>query len=168
MWALLKPNKPTDSFSKIILCSFYSPPNSKKNKQLLEHIAMTYNTLKLQHPNAAFILSGDKNNLDETKILALNPDIRQIVSRNTRLDKILTILITDLHKFYRAPQVIPPVPVDTEGLGIPSDHSGIFAMPISSSEMQRGTEVVRKVIRPMPDSLLLKFGSSLAAEFALA
>ena len=69
---------------KVILCSFYSPPNSKKNVQLIDHISVTYNRLKIQHPDAAMLLSGDKNNLDENKILALNPNFRQLVNQNTR------------------------------------------------------------------------------------
>ena len=30
VWALLRPNIPTGDIRKIILCSFYSPPNSRK------------------------------------------------------------------------------------------------------------------------------------------
>ena len=100
VWALYRPLTPTGSIKKIILCSLYSPPNSKKNKKLIDHISLTYNQLKIQHPDAATIISGDKNSLDDSHILALNPDFRQIVSKNTRKSKILTIVITDLHNYY--------------------------------------------------------------------
>ena len=79
VWALLKPKDPAALIRKVILCSFYSPPNSKKNKLLLDHIINTYNCLKTKHPEASIIMSGDKNNLDETIILAMNSDLRQIV-----------------------------------------------------------------------------------------
>ena len=40
VWALLRPIKPTAHIRKVILCSFYSPPNSKKNKLLIDHISI--------------------------------------------------------------------------------------------------------------------------------
>ena len=108
IWALVKPVKQMGSIKKIIACSFYSPPNSRKNKQLVEHIANTYSFLKIQHPDASVIISGDKNSLDDTLLLSLNPQFRQIVTKNTRKGSLLTIVITDLHKFYRVPVIIPP------------------------------------------------------------
>ena len=82
VWALMRPINPTGDVKKVILCSFYSPPNSRKNKHLIDHISITYNSLKIQHPEADFLMSGDKNDLDEKHILALNPNFRQIVSKN--------------------------------------------------------------------------------------
>ena len=96
VWAMLRPVEHTGVIRRIILCSLYSPPNSKKNVMLIDHISLTYNCLKTQYPDAAILISGDKNSLDESKILALNPNFRQVVDRNTRQNKILTILITIL------------------------------------------------------------------------
>ena len=77
---------------------------------------------------------------------------------------ILTILISDLHSYYHVPKVIPPVPVDIIGQGVPSDHNGILAVPLSSEDSQRST-IPRKVkVRPMPDSLVCKFGALLVRE----
>ena len=164
VWALLRPTVPTGEIRKIILCSFYSPPNSRKNRLLVDHISMTYNGLKIQHPQAAILISGDKNSLDEKNILALNPKFRQIVSQNTRKDKILTILITDIPGHYHVPLIIPPVPVDVPGQGVPSDHSGVLAVPLSSENPQRATEARKTKVRPLPDSLIRKFGSILVNE----
>ena len=114
--------------------------------------------------NAGTLISGDKNNLDEKKILALDPKLTQIVSRNTRKNKILSIIITDLQSYFHEPEIIPPVPVDVQGKGVPSDHNGVFALPISSSNSLR-TTVARKIeVRPMPESLMSKFGQILANE----
>ena len=155
---------PTGDVRKIILCSFYSPPNSKKNKVLVDHISVSYNSLKIQHPDSAIFISGYKNSLDETNILALNPKFHQIVSQNTRKNKILTILITDLPGYYQVPQIIPPVPVDVFGHGVPSDHNGVFVLPITSENSQRKS-IARKVqVRPLPESLICKFGSVLVKE----
>ena len=164
VWALMRPVEPIGDIRKIILCSFYSPPNSRKNNLLVDHISVTYNSLKIQHPNAATLISGDKNSLDERNILALNPSFHQIVSRNTRNNKILTILITDLPGYYHVPQVIPPVPVDVPGHGVPSDHNGVLAVPLSSANSQRKAETSKMTVRPLPDSLVCKFGSILVQE----
>ena len=67
VWAILKVSNPNETMKNIILCSFYSPPNSKKNGQLIDHIAQTYQELMIQHPEARIIFSGDKNSLDEKK-----------------------------------------------------------------------------------------------------
>ena len=159
VWALLKPIVFTGEIRKIILCSFYSPPRSRKNAMLIDHISLTYNSLKIQYPDAFLIFSGDKNSLDERSILALNTNFRQMVQNNTRKDKILTIIISDLHKYYHNPVVIPPVPVDVPGQGVPSDHNGVLALPLTSGSSQRKTVVQKVKVRPMPDTLINKFGS---------
>ena len=164
VWGLLRPLHHTGVVRKVILCSFYSPPNSRKNLKLIDHISITYNSLKIQHPEAAIIISGDKNNLDDRKILALNPDFRQIVTKNTRQDKTLTIIITDLHRYYHTPSIIPPVPVDIPGQGVPSDHNGVQALPISAANSQRSTQSTKVKVRPLPASLIQKFGNTIVSQ----
>ena len=41
VWALLRPNEVSGRIKKVILCSFYSPPNSRKNRDLVDHISIT-------------------------------------------------------------------------------------------------------------------------------
>ena len=127
-------------------------------------MSLVYNSLKSEHPEAAFIISGDKNNLDESKILALNCNFRQIVSKNTRKEKVLTVIITDLHRFYHNPLVIPPVPLDVRNIGVPSDHSGVYAEPFTLTHQQRVPEVRHQSVRPRPDSLVKKFGKLITTE----
>ena len=162
VWGLLRPIEPIGEIRKIILCSFYSPPNSRKNNALIDHISVTYNSLKMQHPDAGALICGDKNHLDETKILALDPNFSQIVSQNTRKDKILTIIITDLQSFFHVPKIIPPVPVDVPGKGVPSDHNGVLAVPITNANSQKKSQVTKTFVRPMPESGIQKMGEVLA------
>ena len=164
VWGLLRPKELTGNIRKIIICSYYSPPNSRKNNLLIDHISVTWNSLKLQHPDAGTIISGDKNNLDDKKILALDPTFEQIVSKNTRKNKILSIIITDLKKYFHVPEIIPPIPVDVPGKGVPSDHNGVSAVPISSANSQRKCQARKVEVRPLPESLILKFGEVLANE----
>ena len=133
VWAILRPIESSGLIKKIILCSLYSPPNSKKRNLLIDHISITYNALKIQHPTAGTIICGDRNSLDEKKIVALDPNFHQILSQNTRLDNRLYLIITDLNSFYHNPLIIPPVPVDVIGKGVPSDHSGVIAEPVTGS-----------------------------------
>jgi hypothetical protein len=164
VWALLRPIESTGEIRKIILCSLYSPPNSKKNNLLIDHISLTYNALKIQHPEARTMICGDRNNLDEKKIIALDPNFHQSLSQNTRKDKRLYMIITDLQSYYHVPIVIPPVPVDVPGQGVPSDHCGVLTVPITNINSQRKSESRKVKVRPLPDSLISKFGSILVNE----
>ena len=87
----------------------------------------------LKHPNSRTIICGDKNNLDERRILALDPNFQQTITQNTRKDKRLYVLISDLQSFYNVPTIIPPVPVDVPGQGVPSDHKEVIAVPLTNA-----------------------------------
>ena len=45
VWGLLKPKNPSAKFKKIIICSFYSPPNKKKNTKMADYIVSTLQML---------------------------------------------------------------------------------------------------------------------------
>ena len=100
VWGLLKLKLKAGKVSKIILCSFSSPPYSKKNTLLVNHISITLGKLRLEHPLAATIIAGDKNNLDDGRLLAIDSNFHQIVSQPSLNGKILDIIVTDLHRFY--------------------------------------------------------------------
>ena len=65
VWGLLKPKFKSFKFKKIILCSFYSPPKSRKNTKLADHIIGTLHMLNTVHPDSGIILGGDKNTMME-------------------------------------------------------------------------------------------------------
>ena len=92
-------------------------------------MSVTINRLKIVHPKASFIIAGDKNDLNEKEILSICPAFRQIVLKPTRKEKTLTIVITDLHRYFQEPFIIPPVPVDEGATGVPSDHQGVLIIP---------------------------------------
>ena len=64
VWGLVRPNVQTPKFKGIIVCSFYSVPNSKRKTQLVEHIFINYGELKAVHRNCFFLAGGDKNDLN--------------------------------------------------------------------------------------------------------
>ena len=128
---------------------------------LIDHIATVLNKLKSEHPDAATIIAGDKNDLDESGILALDPAFVQIVRKPTRKTKVLSIIITDLRRFYVEPKIVEPVPVDDPMKGVPSDHNGVLAVPINSSEFTKDTSKEIKFVRPMPQASIVEYRRSI-------
>ena len=163
VWGLLRPKDPIGGISKIVICSFYCPPKSRKKGALIDHMAITINKLKILHPKASYIIAGDKNDLNENEILAICPSFRQIVLKPTRKDKTLTIVITDLHRLFQEPFIIPPVPVDRGAAGVPSDHLGVLVLPVNSSAPAGKTK--RSItVRPIKQSALDSFGKQIVLE----
>ena len=163
VWGMLRPKVPTGSVSKLILCSFYSPPNSKRKGALVDHIANTFNKLKVMHPKANFIIAGDKNDLRENEIVSICPSFKQIVLKPTRKSKTLTIVVTDLHRFFHEPVVIPPVPVDNGATGVPSDHLGVLVLPVNQFSQKKTTQKTISV-RPIKESALQSFGQQIVLD----
>ena len=157
VWGLLKPKTVIGGISKVILCSFYSPPASRKKSALIDHMSVTINKLKVIHPTANFIIAGDKNDLNENLILSLSPSFRQIVQKPTRKNKTLEIVITDLHRLYQEPFIVPPVPVDNGAGGVPSDHFGLIVIPLNNTSTPHCSKKT-KVVRPIKQSSLDSFG----------
>ena len=70
-------------------------------------------------------------------------------------------MITDLQCYYLVPIVIPPVPYDIPGQGVPSGHNGVLVVPLFTEKSQRTADSRKVNIRPLPESLISKFGSIL-------
>ena len=66
--------------------------------------------------------SGDINCHRLDPILNLSPQLKQIVDRPTRGDKILDPIITDLHSFYLRPMIEDPLQVNDNEIGENSDY----------------------------------------------
>ena len=113
VWALLTPKSiSNDSVVKhIVLGAVYVRP-SKPNKSLLyDHIAEVYNVLNAKYGKGLFwCIAGDTNQLKLDPILHLNPNLRSVVTKPTRINtknpkksSILDNIITDLHQWYQEP-----------------------------------------------------------------
>ena len=100
VWGLLKPKVVTGKISTIIVCCFYSPPNSKKNRVLIDHLTVTLQSLLSKHPNAGVIISGDRNSIDISSLLSIDPSLRQTVREVTRGQKILDVIVTNLARYF--------------------------------------------------------------------
>ena len=60
IWGLLKSKSPTAKFKKIIICSFYSPPNKNKNSKMDDHIVSMLQMLCSKYPDCGIILGADR------------------------------------------------------------------------------------------------------------
>ena len=60
-------------------------------------------------------------------------------------------MITDLQSFYNVPMIIPPVPVDVPGKGVPSDHKGVIAVPLTTVNPFKKAESRKFKVRPLPE-----------------
>ena len=92
VWGLLRPKNPGAKFKKIIVCSFYSPPNKQRNSKLADHIVGTLHMLAANHPGSAIILGADKNYMDIRPILNCGLRLRQCVDKPTRQGSFLMSL----------------------------------------------------------------------------
>ena len=90
-------------FKEIVICSFYNPPKSRKQKYLIEHISTTTHLLQSKYPNAAVVIGGDKNEMNITSLTTTLPNFVQVVIKPTYKQKILDVLLLNNSKFYDAP-----------------------------------------------------------------
>ena len=64
VWGLMRPKRQPAKIREIIVAAFYSPPNSRKNPLLLDHLISTTQSLLSKYPDAGLVIGGDKNNLN--------------------------------------------------------------------------------------------------------
>ena len=159
----MKPKVVTGKITTIIVCCFYSPPRSRKNSVLIDHITTTIQSLLNIHNNPGVIISGDRNQIEIPSLLSIDPSLRQTVRLPTRGLRIIDVIVTNLASFFNEPVIIPPILPDRPGHGAPSDHNGVFATPHTNQHLSDKRTKVTKKIRPLPESLLQSFHSKLAA-----
>ena len=160
----MRPKKVSQRIKEIIVCAFYSPPKSKKNPLLLDHLISTTHFLLTKYPNAGIILGGDKNDLNLAPLLRGVPRLKNIVTKNTYKNKILDVILTNMHALYSVPIIVPPVPPDDPLCGAPSDHSTAIAIPLAQDMARKSRDYVIKTHRPLPESGILEFGEWICSE----
>ena len=161
---MLKPKSENAKYKKIILCSFYSPPRSRKNLKLTDHIVTTLQMLATQYPDCPIILGADKNDMDIRPILNCGLRLRQVVDLNTRGAKILDILVMNYPQLYNSPVIVPPVPCDDPTSGVPSDHSVPVCYPHTDRHNPPARNYNTIKYRPLPDTSIAKFGEWITAQ----
>ena len=72
-WGLLKPQNPTGHIKSIIVCSFYSPPNSRKKSALINHIVLTTLSSNPNTQNQLLYVMGTRMTLTYSSFWILTP-----------------------------------------------------------------------------------------------
>ena len=139
-------------FKEVLVCSFYSPPSSKKNKKLTDHLVTTTHALLAKYPNAAVILAGDKNDLPLSPLLQCLPKFVQIVNQPTHGSKIIDVMIMNCAQMYSVPKMSPPLLPDNPQQAAPSDHQVPIVRPLAHSLNYVSNTYVEKKYRPLPES----------------
>ena len=152
IWGMMKPKDENAIYKRIIVCSFYSPPNSRKNAKLTDHIVTTLQMLSTQYPDSPIILGADRNKMNISPILNCGLRMKQCVDLPTyNNEKIHDIIIMNKPELYKSPIIVPPVPCDVPSAGVASDHS----VPVCYPHTDRNTRPVRNyrtiTHRPLPD-----------------
>ena len=90
---------------------------------------MNYYLMKMQFPEAWFLFLGDFNCYKPDQLFSLSPQLRQLVHYNTYGDKVLDLIVTDMHTWYHPPvpsdHLLPNLPDEAS----PSDHLGNLLIP---------------------------------------
>ena len=64
IWGLLKPKHTPSKYQNIVVCCFYSPPKSRKNIKLTDHLIGTLHMLSTKYPDCGIIMGADKNSMN--------------------------------------------------------------------------------------------------------
>ena len=115
VWGLMRPKKVISKIREIIISAFYSPPKSKKKSKLLDQMMPTTHLLLTKYPEAGLIMGDDKKDLKIGPLLIGIPRMKNMVTKPTHKNKILDVILTNLHQFYNVPIIAPPdgVPLAT-------------------------------------------------------
>ena len=158
IWCLLKPKTPTCKFKNIIACSFYSPPDKRKNSKMADHLVSTLHMLYAKFPDSGLILGADRNAMDIKPVLNCGLRLRQVVDKPTRGDKILDIIIMNLSSYYNTPYIAPPICPDDPTRGKPSDHSVPVCTPHTDRYKPAHRNYQIRKYRPITETCMHKVG----------
>ena len=161
IWTMVRPKNPTQGLEikEIICASFYSPPKSRKNSKMIDHIITTVHYLQSSYPKACFILGGDKNKLPLAPLLDGLPGFFQIVTKVTHKENILDVIMTNFPQLFSNPVTVPPVQPDDPKNGKPSDHLTVIAVPLNKAQNPISREYHYITVRPIPESKKQIFGN---------
>ena len=161
VWVVLTPQGVTmdSNIQKIVIGSLYCKPNSRKKTLLLDHIAEVYQLMSTKYSKGLhWILAGDFNELKIQGILDISPQLKQVVTKPTRLNppRILDKVITTLYALYQTPIILPPLDNDPNKDGKPSDHNIVVMSAISvlNNKPARETKII--TFRPITEAGIVK------------
>ncbi|XP_035677313.1 uncharacterized protein LOC118416330 [Branchiostoma floridae] len=152
IWVSVRPRRLPRGVSQVVVGAVYNLPSSPHQELLLEHLVSATDDIRTRNPDAGMILLGDFNHLDIGQLCNGN-NLSQFVKEPTRGQAMLDLIITNLEKHYKIPQVCSP-------LGL-SDHSTVLWEP----QITRKENFTKcKTVRPIRDSDRRVFGQWICSQ----
>ncbi|KAI8494998.1 hypothetical protein Bbelb_269840 [Branchiostoma belcheri] len=146
VWVTARPKRLPRGVSEVVVGAVYNPPSSPHQDLLLDHLVSVTDDIRTRNPEAGIILLGDFNHLDISQLCNGN-NLSQVIKEPTRGQAMLDLIITNLDKHYKTPQILGP-------LGL-SDHNTVLWEP-QTTRKENFTK--RKTLRPIRDSDRRAFG----------
>ena len=162
-WALFTPlTQNKNGVKKIAVGSFYVSPNSVYKTKTLDHIMSSIHQLRSEHGNdLKFLLGGDLNRLNITRILDSYSALKQVVAVPTRKTETLEVLLTDMPTLFHPPTTLDPLQVDEDKQGSDSDHLMVIFAPILNQKYKVVRQKKTIITRPLPEDKIKEFGSDI-------
>jgi hypothetical protein len=88
---------------------------------MLAHIESRLDTILREHPHAGIVIMGDFNTLPDHK-LRNSYNLKQVVNKATRGDRILDKILTNMHPHFKCPDVFSPIGT--------ADHNVVVYTPL--------------------------------------
>ena len=135
LWLIIRPPTLPSPISVIVLVIVYCPPwySAEMKRSLVRTITLGVDFFAGKFSSACFLILGDFNLLDINFFSRLL-HFKQLVTQNTRANRILDMIFTNFKDNYNEPIILPP-------LGR-SDHNSVF---LSSEGLQRVASQHRQV-----------------------
>lgn len=140
LWLTVHPPKLPRSISCVIIGIVYHPPKAN-SFNLYKHICSSLDHILNIHPQAGIILSGDFNHFKDSQIKNIYK-MTQVIDFNTRGNKILDKIFTNLDQLYNTPKSFAP-------LG-KSDHSVIMYCPTTQPNYKH--PITKTILRRSGDA----------------
>ncbi len=121
LWVWLRPKRLPRGVPCVIIGTIYHPPNAD-DSEMLDYLSTTLTIIEGQYPGCGIFLAGDFNRPNVNR-LSTQFKMKQLVRSSTRGDRILDLILTNLHQLYdrNSVQILLPF-----GL---SDHNVVLLHP---------------------------------------
>ena len=166
VWSIITPKSLPKwaKIKRICLASIYISPRSNYKSQTITHIIESIHSIRTYYDNdIALCLGGDFNKFPIEDILDSLGSLQSVQWECTRKNEVLDLVITDMHTHYLPTTTIPPLGVDSDKKGVPSDHRIIIFPPALNKNniIRREKKTVKT--RPIPMHLIPECGKVFAA-----
>ena len=151
LWLWLRPHRLPRPLSGIICGVVYFPEApAQVQRDRTTYIIETLDSVKTSYPDCGVVLLGDFNTQDISDMLA-NHNLKQVVTRPTRGNSILDLILTDFSEHYSEPIV-------SAHLGS-SDHGSVHWNSLSINQLSSQRAKRKRIsMRRFPQSAISAFG----------